>query len=149
MTSLTGTTDVLRAEVGDVIFLPAGVEHSFMSVGPTGTTAVFGMARVADMGASPEARVSRNRLSELSRVEAAERGGAGAVCLLPVGSLEQHGEHLPVGTDSLLVETVVPARGGPAPARTSSSRRPSGPGSARTTCGSASPSRSSRSSCSS
>jgi creatinine amidohydrolase len=26
--------------------------------------------------------------------------------VLPVGSLEQHGEHLPVGTDSLLVETV-------------------------------------------
>ncbi len=46
------------------------------------------------------------RLSELSRAEASERGRAGAVCLLPVGSLEQHGEHLPVGTDSLLVETV-------------------------------------------
>jgi creatinine amidohydrolase len=28
------------------------------------------------------------------------------VCVLPVGSLEQHGEHLPVGTDSLLVETI-------------------------------------------
>jgi creatinine amidohydrolase len=51
-------------------------------------------------------RTRRNRLSELSRVEAGERGRAGAVCLLPVGSLEQHGEHLPVGTDSLLVETV-------------------------------------------
>jgi creatinine amidohydrolase len=47
-----------------------------------------------------------NRLSELTRVEAAERGRSGAVCVLPVGSLEQHGEHLPVGTDSLLVETV-------------------------------------------
>jgi len=47
-----------------------------------------------------------NRLSELSRAEAGGRGHAGAVCLLPVGSLEQHGEHLPVGTDSLLVETV-------------------------------------------
>jgi creatinine amidohydrolase/Fe(II)-dependent formamide hydrolase-like protein len=59
------------------------------------------------MSASPgEAITSSNRLSELSRVEAAERGRAGAVCLLPVGSLEQHGEHLPVGTDSLLVETV-------------------------------------------
>jgi creatinine amidohydrolase len=46
------------------------------------------------------------RLSELSRAAAGERGRAGAVCLLPVGSLEQHGEHLPVGTDSLLVETV-------------------------------------------
>ena len=50
--------------------------------------------------------MSGYRLSELSRAEAGERGRAGAVCLLPVGSLEQHGEHLPVGTDSLLVETV-------------------------------------------
>ena len=46
------------------------------------------------------------RLSEVSRAEAGERGRAGAVCVLPVGSLEQHGDHLPVGTDSLLVETV-------------------------------------------
>jgi creatinine amidohydrolase len=50
--------------------------------------------------------VSRTRLLELSRAEAGERGRAGAVCVVPVGSLEQHGEHLPVGTDSLLVETV-------------------------------------------
>jgi creatinine amidohydrolase len=50
--------------------------------------------------------MSSNRLSELSRVEAADRGRGGAVCVLPVGSLEQHGEHLPVGTDSLLVEKV-------------------------------------------
>jgi creatinine amidohydrolase len=55
---------------------------------------------------SDQTSTSRNRLSELTRVEAAERGRAGAVCVLPVGSLEQHGEHLPVGTDSLLVETV-------------------------------------------
>ncbi|MBA3765304.1 MAG: hypothetical protein H0X05_07325 [Actinobacteria bacterium] len=46
VTALTGTMDVLRAEVGDVVFLPANVEHSFMSVGETGTTAVFGMSRV-------------------------------------------------------------------------------------------------------
>lgn len=49
---------------------------------------------------------TRVRLAELSRLEAAERGGAGALLLLPVGSLEQHGEHLPVGTDSMLVEAV-------------------------------------------
>jgi creatinine amidohydrolase len=47
------------------------------------------------------------RLSELSRAAAAERGSAGAVCVLPVGALEQHGEHLPVGTDTMLVEAVV------------------------------------------
>lgn len=50
--------------------------------------------------------MSGNRLGELSRVEVAERGSAGAVCVLPVGSLEQHGEHLPIGTDSLLVEAM-------------------------------------------
>lgn len=44
--ALTGTTDVLRGEVGDVIFVPAGVEHHYLSLGPTGATAVFGMARV-------------------------------------------------------------------------------------------------------
>ena len=43
---ITGTTDVLRAEVGDVVYLPAGAEHTFMSVGETGATAVFGMAKV-------------------------------------------------------------------------------------------------------
>lgn len=46
------------------------------------------------------------RLLEVPRGDALRRGRAGAVCLLPVGSLEQHGEHLPVGTDSLLVEAV-------------------------------------------
>ena len=47
MVALSGTTEVLRAEVGDVIFLPAGIEHAYMTVGPTGATAVFGMAKVA------------------------------------------------------------------------------------------------------
>jgi creatinine amidohydrolase len=47
-----------------------------------------------------------NRLAYLTRVEAGERASAGAVCLVPVGSLEQHGEHLPVFTDSLLAEHV-------------------------------------------
>jgi creatinine amidohydrolase len=47
-----------------------------------------------------------HRLARLSRVEACERAAAGAVCLVPVGSLEQHGEHLPVSTDSLLAEHV-------------------------------------------
>ena len=59
------------------------------------------------MSDSPDgAHASRDRLGELSRAEAGERGAAGAVCVLPVGSLEQHGEHLPLGTDSLLVETI-------------------------------------------
>jgi len=45
-----------------------------------------------------------HRLAELTRLEAGERARAGAICLVPVGSLEQHGEHLPVFTDSLLAE---------------------------------------------
>jgi creatinine amidohydrolase len=46
------------------------------------------------------------RLASLPRQEAIRRAQAGAVVLLPVGALEQHGEHLPIGTDSLLVEAV-------------------------------------------
>jgi creatinine amidohydrolase len=45
-----------------------------------------------------------HRLAQLTRLEAGERARAGAICLVPVGSLEQHGEHLPVFTDSLLAE---------------------------------------------
>jgi creatinine amidohydrolase len=47
-----------------------------------------------------------HRLAYLTRVEAGERARAGAVCLVPVGSLEQHGDHLPLFTDSLLAEHV-------------------------------------------
>ncbi len=46
------------------------------------------------------------RLATLPRQEAIRRASSGAVVVLPVGSLEQHGEHLPIGTDSLLVEAV-------------------------------------------
>lgn len=48
----------------------------------------------------------RHRLSELTRTEAQARASAGALCLLPVGALEQHGEHLPLGTDCFLAEAV-------------------------------------------
>ncbi len=48
--ALTGTTDVLRADPGDVIFLPAGVEHSYMALGADGARAVFGMSRAAAAG---------------------------------------------------------------------------------------------------
>lgn len=47
-----------------------------------------------------------HRLAQLTRVEAGERARAGAICLVPVGSLEQHGDHLPVSTDSLIAEHV-------------------------------------------
>jgi len=47
-----------------------------------------------------------SRLAELDRIELRERAANGAIGLIPVGSLEQHGDHLPVGTDSMLVEGV-------------------------------------------
>jgi creatinine amidohydrolase len=43
----------------------------------------------------------------LRRDELMEQVDAGAVAVVPTGSLEQHGPHLPVGTDSLLAEAVV------------------------------------------
>ena len=53
-------------------------------------------------------------LSELTRGEAREVA-ARALVVLPTGATEQHGPHLPVGTDSLSVEAV--ARGAAAAAR--------------------------------
>src|SRR5260370_14592590 len=49
---------------------------------------------------------STMRLAELTRPAAADAAAAGAIAVLPVGSVEQHGQHLPVGTDSLLVAAV-------------------------------------------
>ena len=47
-----------------------------------------------------------HRLGQLTRVEAGDRARAGAICLVPVGALEQHGDHLPLSTDSLIAEHV-------------------------------------------
>jgi len=60
-------------------------------------------------GRRPEGWVSDVRelhLANVSRSELRDRAEAGAMCLLPIGSLEQHGEHLPVGTDTLLAHAV-------------------------------------------
>jgi creatinine amidohydrolase len=46
------------------------------------------------------------QLANLTRSELHARSAAGASCLLPIGSLEQHGEHLPLGTDTLLAHAV-------------------------------------------
>jgi creatinine amidohydrolase len=43
--------------------------------------------------------------NEITRVEAAERA-PGALVVVPVAATEQHGPHLPLGTDTFLVETV-------------------------------------------
>jgi creatinine amidohydrolase len=41
-------------------------------------------------------------LDEIPWTEAAERAAAGAIALLPIGSVEAHGPHLPLGTDTFL-----------------------------------------------
>ncbi len=43
---------------------------------------------------------------ELTAEDINQRAGAGAVVVLPVASIEQHGPHLPVGVDTILCEAV-------------------------------------------
>jgi creatinine amidohydrolase len=45
-------------------------------------------------------------LDELSTIEAAQAAKHGAVVIFPVGSVEEHGEHLPLCTDSIQPEYV-------------------------------------------
>jgi creatinine amidohydrolase len=46
------------------------------------------------------------QLATLTSAEAAERAAAGAVLVVPVGSTEQHGPHLPLATDADLAEAL-------------------------------------------
>lgn len=46
---------------------------------------------------------------EMTRDEIDAAAGSGVVVVLPVGAVEQHGSHLPTGTDSMLAERVVEA----------------------------------------
>ena len=57
---------------------------------------------------SPTDRQQRHLWHELTRQEAAARV-AEALVVLPVGATEQHGPHLPLGTDFLIVEHVARA----------------------------------------
>ncbi|MET9352726.1 creatininase family protein [Streptomyces sp. NPDC006617] len=50
--------------------------------------------------------MSQSRLTELTWREV-RRAGEQGIALLPIGSQEQHAAHLPMGTDTLLVEEVV------------------------------------------
>lgn len=45
-------------------------------------------------------------LASLSRGAVRKLAADGAVAVLPIGAVEQHGDHLPLGTDFLLVEAV-------------------------------------------
>lgn len=47
--------------------------------------------------------------SDLSRDEVADAARSGAVAVLPMGAIEQHGSHLPTGTDTLLATAAVEA----------------------------------------
>ena len=48
------------------------------------------------------ARIRSVMMSELSWLEYQRRLEAGAIVLLPVGAVEQHGTHMPLGTDWML-----------------------------------------------
>ncbi|WP_189935001.1 creatininase family protein [Streptomyces sulfonofaciens] len=56
-------------------------------------------------GPPPAAPAAHARLTELTWREVRGAGGHG-IALLPIGSQEQHAHHLPMGTDTLLVEAV-------------------------------------------
>jgi creatinine amidohydrolase len=58
-------------------------------------------SREAGLGESAEPRGLL--LHEITRADSAARAGA-ALAVLPVGATEQHGPHLPLGTDFLIVE---------------------------------------------
>lgn len=47
-----------------------------------------------------------NELYRMTTVEAAEALGIARIAVLPTGSLEQHGPHLPLGTDSLVADAL-------------------------------------------
>jgi creatinine amidohydrolase len=63
---------------------------------------------VANRNATEPSDRPRLLLHEITRVEAARRA-ADALAVLPVGATEQHGPHLPLGTDFLIVEHVTRA----------------------------------------
>ena len=56
-------------------------------------------------------------LEEMTRDEAGEAFGQGALVLLPTGSIEQHGPHLPLMVDTAVVTHVARAAGPRRPAR--------------------------------
>ena len=43
-------------------------------------------------------------LEEMTRVEATNAANANTLVVWPIGAIEQHGPHLPVGTDTLIVK---------------------------------------------
>ena len=64
----------------------------------------------------PEARVAR-QLAEMTWEDAREVERARAVGVLPVGAVEAHGPHLPLGTDCVIAEAMARAGAGQLEAR--------------------------------
>jgi creatinine amidohydrolase len=58
------------------------------------------------------------RFEELTSPEAAALDREGTVFILPLGSVEQHGNHMPLGTDTLLTHAVSLAAAGRSPGKT-------------------------------
>ena len=52
---------------------------------------------------------STRNAAELSYPELRSRLGAGTALILPVGSFEQHGPHLPLGTDAMIAQALADA----------------------------------------
>ena len=51
----------------------------------------------------------RGRLERLSAAELATRVTASSILVQPIGAVEQHGPHLPLGTDLILAEAIADA----------------------------------------
>jgi len=51
-------------------------------------------------------RMQSINLSEMTREEVRERIAENALAILPFGATEQHGDHLPLGTDTILAEYI-------------------------------------------
>src|SRR4051812_34486189 len=49
------------------------------------------------------------RLAEMTRDACRDAAAAGAIAILPIAATEQHGPHLPAGTDTFSVEAVLAA----------------------------------------
>ena len=63
---------------------------------------------MTNLAASESGAVPRLLLHEITRQETASRA-TNALVVLPVGATEQHGPHLPLGTDFLIVEHITRA----------------------------------------
>ena len=55
----------------------------------------------------------RRRYEEMTTTEMSAEGAglAGAVAVVPIAAIEQHGPHLPLGTDAMLADAMVEGEG--------------------------------------